>query len=64
MSLQHKLSLFYYLLLDFDHACGRAGPSTEFAIASGMPNNYQIFMRGLWYLDRLDLPVRARHATP
>jgi hypothetical protein len=25
--------------------------------ASGMPSNYQIFIKGLWHLDRKQFPV-------
>ncbi|SCV57079.1 uncharacterized protein FFB14_14953 [Fusarium fujikuroi] len=52
MSLQHKFSIFYYILLDFDLTAGRESASDAFVDASGMPKKYQIFMKGLWYLDR------------
>ncbi|KAF5705683.1 nuclear pore complex assembly [Fusarium mundagurra] len=52
MSMQHKFSIFYYILLDFDLTAGRESASEAFVDASGMPKKYQIFMKGLWYLDR------------
>ncbi|KAF5643214.1 nuclear pore complex assembly [Fusarium sp. NRRL 52700] len=52
MSMQHKFSIFYYILLDFDLTAGRESASDTFVDASGMPKKYQIFMKGLWYLDR------------
>ncbi|KAG5811069.1 hypothetical protein H9Q71_005114 [Fusarium xylarioides] len=52
MSMQHKFSIFYYILLDFDLTAGRESASDAFVDASGMPKKYQIFMKGLWYLDR------------
>lgn len=60
MSTHHKLSLFYYVLLDFDSANGPPYASQEFITASGIPENYQLFMQGLWYMDHLEFPVR-RH---
>ncbi|KAG5992372.1 hypothetical protein E4U43_003799, partial [Claviceps pusilla] len=52
MSMHHKLSLFYYLLLDFDESNNNIHVSDNFASLSGMPANYQLFMKGLWYMDR------------
>ncbi|VZH88740.1 unnamed protein product [Fusarium fujikuroi] len=56
MSLQHKFSIFYYILLDFDLTAGRESASDAFVDASGMPKKYQIFMKGLWYLDPSLIP--------
>ncbi|KAL7924825.1 nuclear pore complex assembly domain-containing protein [Trichoderma austrokoningii] len=53
MSMHHKLSLLYYVLLDFDIVDGQASLSETFASASGMPQKYEIFMKGLWYMDCL-----------
>ena len=58
MSLHHKFSLLYYLLLDFDEADARTLASDNFATASGMPKNYQILMKGLWHLDQQEFSVR------
>lgn len=60
MSTHHKLSLFYYVLLDFDSSNGPPYASQEFVAASGIPANYQLFMQGLWYMDRLEFAVRHR----
>lgn len=58
MSTHHKLSALYYLLLDHDDALGPRMIMTEkFALRTGMPKRYQIFMRGLWHMDRLQFQV-------
>jgi hypothetical protein len=57
MSTHHKFSIFYYILLDFDRTSGRDNVSDAFVDASGMPKKYQIFMKGLWYLDHRDFSV-------
>lgn len=57
MSLHHKFSLLYYILLDFDEASSHVNASEAFATASGMPRNYQIFMKGLWFLDQQEFSV-------
>ncbi|KAH7002326.1 nuclear pore complex assembly-domain-containing protein [Ilyonectria destructans] len=54
MSMHYKFSLFYYVLLDFDEASGHQNVSEAFVEASGMPKKYQIFMKGLWYMDKQD----------
>ncbi|UNI17566.1 hypothetical protein JDV02_003896 [Purpureocillium takamizusanense] len=54
MSMHHKQSLLYYILLDFDGASGRDAVSEAFAMGTGMPGTYQVFMKGLWYMDRQD----------
>ncbi|KAF4126223.1 hypothetical protein GMORB2_1469 [Geosmithia morbida] len=51
MSLHHKFSILYYILLDFDESNARNLPSEAFSSSSGMPRNYQILMKGLWHLD-------------
>lgn len=55
--MHHKLSLLYYVLLDFDIVDGQASLSETFASASGMPQKYEIFMKGLWYMDCLAFSV-------
>lgn len=57
MSMHHKLSLIYYVLLDFDTVEGQASLSETFASASSMPQKYEIFMTGLWYMDGLEFSV-------
>ncbi|KAI0127592.1 nuclear pore complex assembly-domain-containing protein [Xylariales sp. AK1849] len=49
----HKLSVLYYLLLDIDDLSGNDSSKADtFASRSGLPAKYQIFMKGLWYMDR------------
>ncbi|KJZ78178.1 hypothetical protein HIM_02216 [Hirsutella minnesotensis 3608] len=52
MSMHHKQSLLYYILLDYDDIEGRGSVSQAFAFEAGMPANYQVFMKGLWHMDR------------
>ena len=62
MSIHHKLSVFYYLLLDFDEGLGLQGRSSaadSFATRSGVPDKYQIFMQGLRHMDRHEFKVCA-----
>ncbi|KAK3689843.1 nuclear pore complex assembly-domain-containing protein [Podospora appendiculata] len=53
VSSHHKLSVLYYLLLDHDDIRGqRSQLAGALAEESGLPAKYQIFMRGLWSMDR------------
>lgn len=63
MSLHHKFSLLYYLLLDFDESDARNLASDNFATVSGMPKNYQILMKGLWQLDQQQFSVCSHPLT-
>lgn len=60
--MHHKYSIFYYILLDFDQTSEHESVSEAFVEASGMPKKYEIFMKGLWYLDRHDFSVGLLHA--
>ncbi|CAJ2509658.1 Uu.00g146840.m01.CDS01 [Anthostomella pinea] len=56
---RHKLSIIYYLLLDIDDQNTPGESKNEskadsFAEHAGVPNKYQIFMKGLWYMDSQD----------
>lgn len=53
----HKISVLYYILLDFDAPTGRRVHSTAFEESSFLPQNYQIYMKGLWHLDRTEFEV-------
>ncbi|KAM0324858.1 hypothetical protein ACHAQA_007824 [Verticillium albo-atrum] len=63
ISTHHRLSIFYYLLLDTDGNDNRAQFSAHFATASGVPKNYQIFMKGLWLLDHHKFERALEHVT-
>jgi hypothetical protein len=53
VSAHHKLSVFYYLLLDYDWVRGTTSQlAEEFTASSGLPAKYQILMHGLWHMDR------------
>lgn len=60
MTMHHRLSIFYYVLLDFDAARGNSDLTEDFAATSGVPRKYQIFMKGLWLLDRHQFEVCSR----
>jgi len=55
----HKISVLYYLLLEFDFPTGRRDYSTAFEQRSFLPQKYQIYMKGLWHMDRREYEVRA-----
>jgi len=58
ISAHHKLSVLYYLLLDHDDILGvRSQLAEQFCQKTGIPNKYQILMKGLWHMDRQQFPV-------
>ncbi|CAK7269623.1 hypothetical protein SEPCBS57363_003695 [Sporothrix epigloea] len=62
MTTHHKLSALYYLLLDHDDGLqARSKISDNFAVQTGMPKRYQIFMSGLWHMDRLQFAVAIEY---
>jgi len=63
MSVHHKLSLIYYILLDFDTVDDQASVAESFVSAAGMPQNYQIFMKGLWYMDCQQFSTALEYVT-
>ncbi|KAL2137111.1 hypothetical protein VTI74DRAFT_8743 [Chaetomium olivicolor] len=57
-----KLSVLYYLLLDYDEVRGaRSNLAESLAEESGLPQNYQILMRGLWHMDRQEFKFALEH---
>ncbi|CAK7199809.1 hypothetical protein SEUCBS139899_002495 [Sporothrix eucalyptigena] len=62
MTTHHKLSALYYLLLDHDEGLSaRSKISENFVTQTGMPKRYQIFMSGLWHMDRLQFAVALEY---
>ena len=53
----HKISVLYYILLEFDFATGRREYSTTLAENAFLPQKYQVYMKGLWHLDRQEFEV-------
>ncbi|KUI71863.1 Protein ELYS [Cytospora mali] len=54
-SVHQKLSVFYYLLLDFNEHLGthtRTSFADIFASRFALPKKYETFMKGLWNMDR------------
>ncbi|KAI0398000.1 nuclear pore complex assembly-domain-containing protein [Xylariaceae sp. FL0594] len=64
VALHHKLSVIYYLLLDMDGE-GHVGDTRadHFAVTSGLPSRYQIFMKGLWLMDAKKFELALEHLT-
>ncbi|KAI1499107.1 nuclear pore complex assembly-domain-containing protein [Biscogniauxia marginata] len=62
ITVHHKLSLIYYLLLDLD-ALGHDSKAETFASRAGIPLRYQIFMKGLWYMDAQSFELALEHLT-
>jgi hypothetical protein len=58
-----KLSLLYYILLDYDAISRRSLQAGLFEDKSFLPKRYQIFMKGLWHMDRREFNVRF-HWSP
>ncbi|KAI1810384.1 nuclear pore complex assembly-domain-containing protein [Poronia punctata] len=64
IALHHKLSIIYYLLLDADgNTSDGDRTAEEFASLAGVPDRYQIFMKGLWLMDGLNFEVALEHLT-
>ncbi|KAI1117896.1 nuclear pore complex assembly-domain-containing protein [Nemania sp. NC0429] len=60
----HKLSILYYLLLDIDGRSGDGDSKAElFAARAGIPDRYQIFMKGLWFMDTRNFELALEHLT-
>jgi len=59
----HKISILFYILLDFDAPTGRRNYSGEFESCSFLPPKYSIYMKGLWHLDRLDFNAALQYLT-
>ncbi|KAK3385060.1 nuclear pore complex assembly-domain-containing protein [Podospora didyma] len=58
----HKLSVLFYLLLDIDDVRGgQSHLADALAEESGLPQTYQILMRGLWHLDRKQFKFAVEH---
>ncbi|KAK3321618.1 nuclear pore complex assembly-domain-containing protein [Apodospora peruviana] len=62
VSSHHKLSVLYYLLLDYDGIRGTRSQLAEaLAEESCLPQKYQILMRGLWHMDRKEFKFALEH---
>ena len=61
ISAHHRLSVFYYIMLDYEDREQRdavAGVAEIFAHRAGLPSKFQTMMRGLWFLDHEQFEVR------
>ncbi|KAJ8108491.1 hypothetical protein ONZ43_g6408 [Nemania bipapillata] len=62
--MHHKLSILFYLLLDIDGRSGDGDSKAEsFANLAGIPDRYQIFMKGLWLMDTRNFELALEHLT-
>ncbi|KKA31079.1 hypothetical protein TD95_004593, partial [Thielaviopsis punctulata] len=52
MSTHHRLSIFFYALLDLTPQRQSNNSAEIFANKAGLPKRYQTFMRGFYYLDK------------
>lgn len=55
-----KISVLYYLLLELDYPTGKREYSTALEQNAFLPAKYQIYMKGLWHLDRKEFEVCIR----
>ena len=51
----HKQSLVYYVLKDVPHAYKSA---LDYATTCYLPKKYQVFIDGIWHLDKLMFEVQ------
>ncbi|KAE8445586.1 hypothetical protein EG329_013219 [Mollisiaceae sp. DMI_Dod_QoI] len=58
-----KISVLYYLLLEFDYPTGQRVHSTELEQRAFLPAKYQIYMKGLWHLDRREFELALQYLT-
>ncbi|OBT59403.1 hypothetical protein VE04_00501 [Pseudogymnoascus sp. 24MN13] len=58
-----KVSLLYYILLDCDDKARNNANSNAFEEMSFMPKKYQIFMKGLWRMDRAQFELALQNLT-
>jgi hypothetical protein len=64
LTLQHKLSILFYLLLDLDErADDGTSRADSFAERAGLPFRYQLFMKGLWLMDTQNWERAVEHLT-
>ncbi|KAK4231988.1 nuclear pore complex assembly-domain-containing protein [Podospora fimiseda] len=63
VSLHARLSVLYYLLLDYDEIRSPSLSNLALSLAdeSGLPKNYQILMRGLWHMDHNEFKFALEH---
>lgn len=62
---QSKLSVFYYILLDFDEVRGqKARLAADFARKADLPSKFSTLMRGLWHMDRTQFKARTHACSP
>ncbi|KAI0999225.1 hypothetical protein K3495_g8970 [Podosphaera aphanis] len=59
----HKLSVLFYVLLDFGHCTRKSKFINVLEQKSLLPRAYQTFMRGLWYMDRLEFKLALQFLT-
>ncbi|CZS97933.1 uncharacterized protein RAG0_06813 [Rhynchosporium agropyri] len=58
-----KISILYYLLLTFDFPTGKRDYSLALEQSTFFPQKYQIFMKGLWHMDRKEFEAAVQYLT-
>ncbi|XXH02110.1 hypothetical protein Hte_008477 [Hypoxylon texense] len=61
-TIHHKASVVFYLLLDVDDRNG-VDRAQYIAEQLNIPENYKIFMQGLWYMDNQTFDVALQYLT-
>ncbi|KUJ14641.1 uncharacterized protein LY89DRAFT_783738 [Mollisia scopiformis] len=58
-----KISVLYYILLEFDYPTGQRNFSAALEQNAFLPAKYQIYMKGLWHLDRKEFELALQYLT-
>lgn len=57
----YKLSVFYYVLLEFDQVTKTCETSKAFVQKSFLPRKYQTLIKGLWYMDHQEFEIALQY---
>ncbi|KAI1420420.1 nuclear pore complex assembly-domain-containing protein [Xylaria sp. FL1777] len=63
ISVLHRHSIIYYMLLDINGRCGGTDRAERFANFASIPERYQVFMKGLWLMDTRNFERALEHLT-
>ncbi|KAH7369823.1 nuclear pore complex assembly-domain-containing protein [Rhexocercosporidium sp. MPI-PUGE-AT-0058] len=58
-----KISVLYYLLLTFDFPTSKRDYSLALEQSTFLPQKYQIYMKGLWHMDRKEFESAVQYLT-
>ncbi|KHJ35386.1 putative ccch zinc finger domain protein [Erysiphe necator] len=57
----YKLSVFFYVLLEFDRVMSTCQSSEVFVQKSFLPKKYQTLIKGLWHMDHQEFEVALQY---